>query len=399
MRNGWAFATRTLGGVGGRGAGAGKLTGLIMPAARPFACAALAGLGACTLLDDPYDPQLVPDVEGDELGESEALDAPLSEDATPRDCALQGRSSVLVGDDASCASAIDPTGFGALPDGESGAQSPSESLKLPACRGEFGAFDAPERISGLDFDENIFGPSLSSDGRTLYFSAYVSGEQQIYSATRSTRGNRFSNVTELSVVNSADMDGTPFITESGEHLYFFSERAGGRGGRDIWISSLEGADFGAPEPVFGINSQQSDLLPWLSGDELTLMFISGRSGGSGGSDVWRSTRASVDQVFDEPSHVLELSSDGSDGRVVLSADGLTAFFSSDRDGSRGALDLWTASRDSVTEPFSMPRNLVRLNTEANELDVLLSSDETELFFASSRRRGVSELWRASRICS
>jgi hypothetical protein len=397
MRKSGAFdALRTSGSVARKNASAGTMAALLVPAARSLGCAALAGLGACTLLDDPYEPVLVPDVDGDgdDLGESEALDAPSSDEATSRDCAAEAAGS-LDGADSSCA-AIDWIEFGAPADGELGTGSPSGSLTSPPCRGEF---TTPERITGLGFDENVYGPSLSSDGRTLYFSAYVSGEQQIYSATRSARDSHFSNVAELSVVNSPDMDGTPFITENGEHLYFFSERAGGRGGRDIWVSRHRRQAFIAPELVSGINSQQSDLLPWLSADELELVFVSGRSGGRGGPDVWRSTRASVDEAFDDPVHVFELSSDGSEGRVVISADGLTAFFSSDRDGSRGAQDLWTASRDDVTQPFSAPRNLVPLNTGANELDVLLSSDETELFFASSRRRGVSELWRAARSCS
>jgi Tol biopolymer transport system component len=377
----------------------GKSTALILLVARSLRCSVVAGLAACTLLDDPYEPALVPDVDPNELGASDALDAPLSENVTPHGCAEEGGGNLLGGADPGCASTIGVIGLGALPDREPDAGASPGSLTFPPCRGQFGAFGAPERITGLDFDENVYGPALSSDGRTLYFSAYVSGEQQIYSATRSTRGNRFSNVTELRGLNSPDTDGTPFITENGEHLYFFSERPGGVGGRDIWVSRHRAEAFGVPELVSGINSLQSDLLPWLSADELTLVFVSGRSGGRGGLDVWRSSRASVGEVFDDPVHVFELSSDASEERVVFSADGLTAFFSSDRDGSRGALDLWVASRQDASEPFSSPRNLMRLNTGANELDVLLSKDETELFFASSRRQGVSELWRASRICS
>jgi hypothetical protein len=57
-----------------------------------------------------------------------------------------------------------------------------------------------------------------------------------------------------------------------------------------------------------------------------------------------------------------------------------------------------ATRPDTDRPFESVRNLWPLNSGANDQDVSLSSDDTELFFASSRT-GVSELWRVARSCS
>ena len=160
------------------------------------------------------------------------------------------------------------------------------------------------------------------------------------------------------------------------------------------MSELDGDAFGAPALVLGINSQSSDLLPWLPADELTVLFVSGRQGGRGGADVWRATRSALGEPFGEPSSVNDLSSDANEGRAVLSSDGASAFFSSDRGGSP---DIWTATRAATGAPFSNPRRVDGLNTGANELDVMLSSDDRELFFASTRS-GRSELYRAERGC-
>lgn len=365
-------------------------------------CALLGSLSACTLLGDEFDPLLLPGADAGVLATAEVITADPAEDSTPLGCTADGVGGIpLNGDDSTCSSAIGLLGPGSNLASEADAGLPPEapaSLSLPPCEGELEAFGTPEPITGLTFDQDVFGPALSRDGRTLYFSGYVAGEQQIYSAVRDARGGAFSDVTALPVINSTGREGTPFLSANAERFYFFSERGGGFGNRDIWVSPVQGQGLGPPELVRGINSRASDLLPWLSLDELTVIFVSTRPGGSGASDVWRATRSGVDQAFDAPVSVSELSSGRNEGRVVLSSDGLTAYFSSDRDGGRGAADLWTAPRQNTDQSFSEVVNLWPLNTDGNEQDVALSSDETELFFASNRRGAASELWRASRAC-
>lgn len=357
---------------------------------------------ACTLTSDAFEPELVASGGGEALvGDPAEPSAAADEDAVVSDaCGSEGALG-LGGDDPRCAGNLDllPSEPAAAVDAGAVLE-PSAALSLAPCEGEFGDFEAPERVTGLAFDGNVFGPSLSTDGRTLYFSAYVDGEQQIYAATREQRGAAFEDVREVPAINSAASDGSPFISADGERLYLFSERLGGLGGRDVWISERAGGSsepLSTPELLPGINSPASELLPWLSADELSLIFVSNRGGGQGGSDLWVATRADRDDVFGPAANVTGLNSNENEGRAVLSADGLTAFFSSDRAGGRGGPDLWTATREARRQSFSSPRNLAALNSPANDQDVMLSSDGSELFFASSRG-GSSALWRAERRC-
>lgn len=358
----------------------------------------LPGLPACTLMADAFSPELLA-VSADAGGLQVAPDAALEPAVTPEEqvvCSGPGAEAAILRG-ASCSGAI-----GLLSprvDAGTGAAAVAEPLSLPPCTGELGGFGEPEPISGLDFDENVFGPALSHDGRTLYFSAYIDGEQQLYSATRDRRGAAFSGVTELDTVNSGAMEGSPFLAANGARFYFFSERQAGVGNRDIWFSEVgEGGAFSAPELVPGVNTPSSELLPWLSPDERTMLFVSSRPGGRGGADIWRATRSDAGSGFGPPSNVFELSSGQNEGRVVLSSDGRTAFFTSDRGGGRGGPDIYSASRANLGGPFSGLRNLVELNSPATDLDVMISSDDTELLFASSRR-GVTELWLSERRCS
>jgi Tol biopolymer transport system component len=358
------------------------------------ACA-LPLLSACTLTADAFSPQLLS--SGGDAGSFTAPDAASVASVPEADglgCSRDDAESAI-GSGASCAGAI-----GLLaPTEDAGAAAPAlEPLSLPPCDGELGEFGEPELVQGLDFDDNVFGPALSLDGRTLYFSAYADGEQQIYSATRSRRGGAFSDVAELRAVNSNAMDGTPFLAANGGRFYLFSERQAGLGNRDIWFSEVgSDGEMSEPELVAGVNSPSSELLPWLSADERTMLFVSNRPGGRGGADLWRATRPSADAEFGQPSNIFELSSNENEGRVVLSGNGRSAFFTSDRDGGRGGPDIYVASRPNLGSPFTNVRNLGELNSAQSELDVMLSSDETELFFASSRG-ALTELWVSVRSC-
>jgi Tol biopolymer transport system component len=362
-----------------------------------------SALSGCTLTSDSFEPALVSD---DAAGAIDVLDestTPLNEDegATGRSCSGDdGQNVRFNGDDPSCASAVglQPAAGRVEPDAGPLAESSAPS-SLPPCEGGLSAFEPPELVIGLDFEDNVFGPALSTDGRTLYFSAYVSGEQQIYTATRDERGRAFGDVRVLPTVNSPASDGSPFISADGERLYLFSERAGGLGQRDVWISRRQSGAPGFEEPqlLAGINSRATDLLPWLSADEQTLIFVSDRAGGRGGADLWVAERDAVEADFEEPTHLAELSSGDNEGRAVLGPDGLSAFFSSERSGGRGGPDLWMALRTQRQQPFLLLINLSALNSSESDQDVALSSDGTELFFASARG-GVSRLWRSARSC-
>jgi Tol biopolymer transport system component len=275
----------------------------------------------------------------------------------------------------------------------------SDAGAAPAqgCATGEGEFEAPERVTGLGVDEPVYGPTLSADGRTLYFATNESGSEQLYVARRDTPGSaEFSRATELGLPNSGASDGTPFLAEDGS-LYFFSTRAGGLGNLDLWLAAPTSAanGFGVPAPVPGVNSAGSDLLPSLTPDGLNLLFVSTRPGGRGGADIYQATRASTSANFGPVVNVAALNSSADEGRVLLSADGLRAVFSSNRPAPPGSWDIWEASRPDVDAEFSELRTLENVNSPAVDQDVALSRDERELFFVSTRG-GESELWHSTR---
>jgi Tol biopolymer transport system component len=367
---------------------------------------AWAGAAACTLTDEGYQPsKLVP--EANESAEADGATVPAS--AVAGEGCGMGASGAALGaaGDEDCSAAIpllepEASTGGEVVDGELGgvhppdAETPVAGVAEPStCEPGVGEFGEPQRVTGLGLASALFGPALSPDGLSLYFSANARNVAHLHVATRASRDSAvFSPATEVASANSTASEGTPFL--AGDGLYFFSTRAGGLGDRDLWLAPHR-AEGGFATPVWldGVNSPSPELLPSLSSDGLTLLFVSTRRGGVGGADIYRATRGSGSAAFGAIVNETELNSGEDEGRVALSSDGLRAILSSTRPGSLGSWDLWETSRLEPSAVFSGLHNLSRVNSAAADVDVALSSDEEELFFASSRS-GTSELWRSVR---
>ncbi len=155
-------------------------------------------------------------------------------------------------------------------------------------------------------------------------------------------------------VNSEHDEGQPCFSADNLALYFRSNRPGGQGDQDIWLSRRPAPDapWGPPEnlgpPVNGPGLEEA---PSLTADGLTLAFVSDRHGGTG-TDIFLARRPTPDAPWGEPERLPEpVSSDRAEYRPWLSADGLTLTFVSMRHPPDG---IWVCRRKSVAEPFADP---------------------------------------------
>jgi hypothetical protein len=142
----------------------------------------------------------------------------------------------------------------------------------------------------------------------------------------------------------------------------------------------------------GVNSAADDNGPSYfendDGGAPQLYLGSSRSGGLGVADIYLSEQM-PDGSFGPAVLVTELSSIANENRPFIRHDGLEIFFQSIRSGSLGASDLWVATRTSTLDPWSTPVNLgSTINTAFNEQHPYLSSDNETLFFSSDRRGGL-----------
>ncbi len=132
-----------------------------------------------------------------------------------------------------------------------------------------------------------------------------------------------------------------------------------------------------------------DVSPALTTDQLEMIFRSNRFDES---DLFRVTRSLPQDPFENEELLEALNSPANDNGANLSSDGLTLYFSSDRDASLGRNDLFLATRPSRTEPFGNVVHLpAGLNTEYEDMSPNVSADGLSLYFASDRPDGEGDL--------
>jgi Tol biopolymer transport system component len=141
-------------------------------------------------------------------------------------------------------------------------------------------------------------------------------------------------------------------------LYFSSFRAGGfapdpvgavAGDGDLYMSEWKGGTFGAPVLVPGVNSESTDGQPNVRRDGREIFFFSTRPGGAGDPDIWSATRERTSEPWSEPVNPgTAVNSPAGESRPSLSWDGRTLYFGSTRPGGDGEADIHVTTRSRVT---------------------------------------------------
>jgi hypothetical protein len=263
------------------------------------------------------------------------------------------------------------------------------------------------------FDEG--GPAISEDGLSLYFQSSRpggSGNSDVWVARRESIEDAWGLPRNLpSNVNSTFNDLVPNLSRDGHHLYFASDRPGGSGNLDLWVSRRADTheDFGAlgwqPAVNLGsiVNTASIDAGPSYFADGEAgapqLFFASDRPGGPGGLDIYVSEQ-NADGSFGPAVLVAELNTPATDQAPDIRDDGLEMFVMSNRGSAIQGLDLWVSNRQTVFDPWSAPVNLgTVVNTAYVEGQPSLSSDRGTLYFYSNRTggRGGDDLYMTTRI--
>ena len=124
----------------------------------------------------------------------------------------------------------------------------------------------------------------------------------------------------------------------------------------------------------------------LSPDQPTLFFSSARVGGPGGINLYLS-RMVGGWSFGPAELVPGVNSDADDMQPYIRRDGRELVFASNRSDGQGSFDIWSASRDSIADPWSVPVNLgPNVNSAASESRPSLSWDGTMLLFGTMMGR-------------
>ncbi len=249
---------------------------------------------------------------------------------------------------------------------------------------------------GRDFNNQH--PAISKNGLSLYFVSNRPGgfgNNDIWVSQRSRIHAPWGPPQNLGpTINTPSNDFAPNLTPDGHWLYFNSNRPGGCGLGDLYVSHRQNTrdDFAWEPPMnlgCQINTEFAETAPNYFADEETditsLYFSSDRPGGLADFDIYVST-LQEDGRFGPGVLVRELSSPFMDVRTAIRSDGLEFFLTSDRpDGRIGALDIWVSTRESTRDRWSTPVNVgPTVNSPYVQGGPALSHDGTTMYFYSNR---------------
>ncbi len=188
------------------------------------------------------------------------------------------------------------------------------------------------------------------------------GQCDIWVSKRSSVEDKWGAPENLGpLVNSEGWDQYPILSADGLELYFSSDRPGGYGDFDLYVarratrtSPWEAATNLGPK----VNSAYVDAVASASPDGLELYILSDRPGGYGGGDFYVSRRATRNDPWGDPVNVGPVvNSPGGELAASFSPDGLLMFFGSDRPGEFSDFDGYVTRRASPSAPWQPAVNL------------------------------------------
>jgi len=243
----------------------------------------------------------------------------------------------------------------------------------------------PDKIS----TENVeYALSISSDGKELYFARstgkWGKGGMKSTIYTSRMKDGSWTEPIVISFSGHYD-DGDPHITQDGNTLYFVSDRPDGDHpvSQDIWkVERKNGRNWGVPQRLENpVNSGKREYSPRTDGQG-NLYFASDRSGGMGQGDLYISL--SNGDTFLSPMNLGEpLNSKTGEWNLEVSSEGNIIIYeaSGRKENISSYGDLYISFKSN--EKWSIPQNISELNTTGSDLYPQFIEEDQTLFYTSS----------------
>ncbi len=225
-------------------------------------------------------------------------------------------------------------------------------------RNENDAWSVPQ-LAPFSSDHHDFGPTFAPDGRRLFFasSRSTTDREELNDLSRiwyvEEVGDSWGSphYVELPVDSIADV-GNPSLSAKG--TLFYQYRSADESW-DIYSSEFDGSKYGLPQSLGArINTRHNESAPFIAPDESYLLFHSNRPGGYGSMDLYVSYRLK-DDSWSVPTNLgNKINSSAADWKPMLSPDGRYLFFSSYR--SINPEDVISRSYEELMEVYRSPLN-------------------------------------------
>lgn len=230
-----------------------------------------------------------------------------------------------------------------------------------------GGYEITRAIASLNTSFNEYWPTMSADGKVLFFESNRSLEKvggvhlrehaRIWTSTRVNLISEFEEPRIQSIFAGGpdtQEEASPYLHPHGHALYFVSFERPGKGSGDIFVAELdpENGLATAVKNVEGINTPLEELAPVVSFDDRMLFFGRQMKTASTERSILLATRATPTEAFEAAEVVAELETEYDEFPSWVSADACRLYFFSNRPapadaGPAAQYRLWSARRPAV----------------------------------------------------
>lgn len=229
-------------------------------------------------------------------------------------------------------------------------------------------------------------PSITIDGKELIFTRRINSQEDFYQS--SLIDGKWSKAKPIEDdINTELNEGAQNISQDGEWLiYTGCNYPEGMGSCDLYMShKMKNGSWSIPENLGSlINSDQWDSGPSLSPDKKDLYFSSNRFGGYGGKDIWVTHRAAAGYWTRPENLGPTVNTEGNESCPFIHADNQTLYYNSNGLPGYGTTDLYRTKKMDSAE-WSEPENLgYPINTIDDEGSLIVAADGKTCYYASDR---------------
>lgn len=253
-----------------------------------------------------------------------------------------------------------------------------------------GKYLRAEKIAGdvnkIDASEEIVG--MSDDGRYIllyYYNDLNYGDLFL----AEFNDNEAINIEKLpKVINSKDYEIAASISNSGDAIYFASNREGGYGGVDLYVSKkLPNGKWGPAQNLgASVNTKFDEDFPNISPDGKTLYFSSKGHVGMGGYDIFKSSWDAVKRKWSSVKNIgYPINTPEDNMNFRASENGRTGYISALRGGGEGDLDIYSITFNQEDPDYTVLKGYIKgadKGTQIDNVDISITDLQTDEFYGS-----------------